>query len=168
MLSPIPSPGARPQEDTTWSNEPTMDSQLKKPARTPDLPKIRSPTNMKSPTSMKSPTEPRSADNAGPINFDVPDFLESDLGRYSKFKNVRMAEEYSIYEPKMFEEKNSSFVSNSISQVTGDQTNLAVPQEKETEQPQKEYGKGYTYSILMTIFSVEFGKFFKQHHYLTS
>jgi len=85
---------------------------------------------------------------------DLPDKLESDLGMFGKFKNMRALEEYSIYEPKGHDDK-ISFVSNTQSPIPGGDKSLALDIQKE-EEIRKIYGKGYTLSILLTIFTTEF------------
>jgi len=98
----------------------------------------------------------RATEQAAPVAQELLQKLESDLGMFSKFKNTRALEEYSIYEPKGHDDK-ISFVSNTQSPVPGDDKSLALDVQKE-EEMKKIYGKGYALSILMTIFTTEFGK----------
>ncbi len=98
----------------------------------------------------------RATEQAAPAGGELLAKLESDLGMFSKFKNMRALEEYSIYEPKGHDDK-ISFVSNTQSPVPGDDKSLAIDVQKE-EEIRKIYGKGYALSILMTIFTTEFGK----------
>jgi len=86
----------------------------------------------------------------------LPDKLESDLGMFGKFKNMHALEEFSIYEPK--HDDKISFVSNIQSPPTPGEIQMSTLEDQKVEEIKKIYGKGYTLSILMTIFTTEFGK----------
>ena len=93
---------------------------------------------------------------------DLPEFLEADIGLYSKFKSTHIHLEYSIYDPKLADEKenNASMASasRSVTQVTNDEVVLNATPEKNEATTTDIYGLGYTISVLLTIFTVEFGK----------
>lgn len=79
--------------------------------------------------------------------------LEADSGLYSKFKNTRVIEEYSIYDPKGSEEK-YSFISN-LNITNIDELSLTKEFDKE-----RKISTGFTLSVLLTVFTMEFGNTF--------
>jgi hypothetical protein len=105
---------------------------------------------------------PRPSSHFSPRIITNPEEVDIDYGLGSKFKNVRLADEFSVYVTKPFEDR-YSFTSNqgSHAQSALSPKPVVVVTEtgKEPEQ-KKHYGKGYILSILLTVFSVEFGNIF--------
>lgn len=92
---------------------------------------------------------------------EVMQCLEADSGLYSKFKNTRVIEEYSIYEPRGFEER-YSFISNTgfHKADTSYISELSLSKEYDKERDgRKGPTTGFTLSILLTVFTMEFGNF---------
>jgi len=85
-------------------------------------------------------------------NTDLFDYLETDLGRFSKFKNVRLKEEFSIHDQKG---------QNKLIILDGEVSQLPNRLTRETQAPIEVKGflkKGFVLAVLTTIFTVEFGK----------
>lgn len=93
---------------------------------------------------------------------EVMQCLEADSGLYSKFKNTRVIEEYSIYEPRGNDER-YSFISN-LGLHKGDITDIdeiSFSKEYDREKDVKKGATtGFTLSILLTVFTMEFGNIF--------
>ena len=85
----------------------------------------------------------------------MPEYLDADLGLYSKFKNIRLVDEYSIYEPKGLD--GHSFTSPKATKQSIDTIPLSPELAEKAAEEKSYYGRGYILSILITIFSVEFG-----------